>query len=132
MDKKPTTKNDLGVDCIDRAELLKAMDTWDKFGYSARYGLERLDKDDKGYVPYVHYDDMVICVKGMPSVIPQEPKIGRWIDKTHTSGCGITFIKFECSNCHKKIFDDMNVFAFNYCPLCGAKMESENAESEDK
>ena len=70
----PTTKNDLGVDCIDRAELLKAMDTWDKFGYTARYGLERLDKDDRGFVPYVHYEDMVKCVKGMPSVTPQEPK----------------------------------------------------------
>lgn len=72
----PTTKNDLGVDCIDRVGLLKAMDTWDKFGYSTRYGLERLDKNDKGFVPYVKYEDMVECVKGMPSVTPQEP---RWI-----------------------------------------------------
>ena len=71
--REPTTKNDLGVDCISRAELLKAMDTWDKFGYTAQYGLERLDKDDKGFVPYVKYDDMVNCVKGMPSVTPQEP-----------------------------------------------------------
>lgn len=63
---EPTTKNDLAVDLIDRAELLKAMDTWDKFGYSARYGLERLDKDDKDFVPYVKYDHMVNCVKGMP------------------------------------------------------------------
>lgn len=66
-------KNDLGVDCINRAELLKAMGTWDKFGYSARYGLERLDKDDKEYIAYVKYDDMVNCVKGMPSVTSQEP-----------------------------------------------------------
>jgi len=69
-------KNDLGVDCIDKAELLKAMDTWDKFGYTARYGLERLDKDDKGFVAYVKYEDMVNCVKNMPSTTPQEP---RWI-----------------------------------------------------
>ena len=69
----PTTKNDLGVDCISRAELLKAMDTWDKFGYTTRYGLERLDRDDKGFVPYVKYEDMVNCIKGMPSVTPQEP-----------------------------------------------------------
>ena len=69
--KEPTPKNNLGVDCIDRAELLKAIDTWDKFGYSTRYGLERLDKDDKGFVPYVKYDDMVNCVKGMSSVTSQ-------------------------------------------------------------
>lgn len=69
-DKEPTTKNDLGVDPIDRVELLKAMDTWDKFGYSTRYGLERLDKDDKNFVPYVKYDDMLKCVKGMSSVTP--------------------------------------------------------------
>jgi hypothetical protein len=73
---QPTTKNDLGVDCIDKAELLKAMYTWDKFGYTARYGLERLDKDDKDFVPYVKYDDMVNCVKNMPPATPQEP---RWI-----------------------------------------------------
>ena len=69
----PTTKNDLAVDCIDREELLKAMDTWDKFGYTVRYGLERLDKNDKDFVPYVKYADVVNCVKNMPSVTPQEP-----------------------------------------------------------
>jgi hypothetical protein len=70
-----TAKNDLGVDLISRAKLLKAMNTFDKFGYTARYGLERLDKDDKGFVPYVHYVDMVKCVNGMPSITPQEPRI---------------------------------------------------------
>lgn len=63
------------VDPIDRDELLKAMDTWDKFGYTTQYGLERLDKDDKNFVPYVKYDNMVNCVKGMSSVTPQP----RWI-----------------------------------------------------
>ena len=79
-----TTKNDLGVHCIDRAELLKAMDTWDKFGNDPNEGpipLRTPALQDR-YVPYVKYDDMVNCVKGMPSVIPympsatpQEPKI---------------------------------------------------------
>ena len=52
---------------ISREELLKAIDTLDKFGYSARYGLERLDKDDKDFVPYVKYDDVIKCIKGMGS-----------------------------------------------------------------
>lgn len=68
---QPTTKNNLAVDTIDRVELLRAMNTWDKFGYSSRYGLERLDIDDKGFVPYVKYDDMLKCVTGMTSVTPQ-------------------------------------------------------------
>ena len=75
------TKNDLGVDCIDRAELLKAMDTWDKFGYTETGCFVRAPKND--YVPYVHYDDMVNCVKGLPSVIPYMPSVTpqepRWI-----------------------------------------------------
>ena len=53
---------------IDADELLKAMDTWDKFGYSTRYGLERLDKDDKDFIPYVHYGDMLKAVNGMSTV----------------------------------------------------------------
>ena len=65
---KETTKNDLGVDCIDRAELLKAIDTWDKFGFEHT---GRFIREPKGnYVTYVQYDDMVNCVKGLPSVIP--------------------------------------------------------------
>lgn len=67
------TKNDLGVELIDRVELLKAMDTWDKFGYTETGCFVREPKGD--YVPYVHYEDMVNCVKGMPSVTPQEPRI---------------------------------------------------------
>lgn len=58
-------------DAISRAELLKAMDTYDKFGYAETGCFVREPKND--YVPYVHYEDMVNCVKGMPSVTPQEP-----------------------------------------------------------
>lgn len=70
QEQEPTTKNNLGVDCIDRAELLKAMDTWDKFGYTETGCFVREPKGN--YVPYVHYEDMVNCVKGMPSVIPEK------------------------------------------------------------
>lgn len=74
---KGTTKNDLGVNCVDIVELLKAMDTCDKFGNDPDEGLIPLRTPalrDR-YVPYVHYYDMVNCVKGMSSVTPQEPKI---------------------------------------------------------
>ena len=49
---------------IDANELLKAMDTWDKFGFSHSGAFVREPENDD-YVPYVHYDDMVKCVKGM-------------------------------------------------------------------
>lgn len=55
-------------DCISRAELLKAVDTWDKFGCDADTKLVPI-KDC--YVPYIHYDDVVKAIKGMPSIQPK-------------------------------------------------------------
>ena len=49
---------------IDANALLKAMDTWDKFGFSHSGEFVREPENDD-YVPYVHYEDMVKCVKGM-------------------------------------------------------------------
>lgn len=54
-------------DLISRSELLKAMDTWDKFGYDEHNRLIKIDRTNEEYVPYVHYEDMVKCVNGMPT-----------------------------------------------------------------
>ena len=129
-----TTKNDLVVDCIDRAELLKAMDTWDKFGYTTQFGLERLDKDDKDFVPYVRYGDMVKCVKRIPSVTPIRPK-GHWI-KIGDKGFGYSDIVIcKCSECEYQTefvgkFDGHNLVidterADNYCSNCGSDNRDE-------
>ena len=68
------------MDLIDREETLKAMDTWDKFGCDENCRLIPLRGiDENSYVPYVHYDDMVKAVKGMPSA----QKTGKWIEKPH-------------------------------------------------
>lgn len=119
LEQEPTTKNNLGVDCIDRAELLKAMDTWDKFGYTETGCFVRAPKND--CVPYVHYNDIVNCVKGMPSVTPQEPREGHWDIKDNMwwvcSACG----------CQTRMMKKYNVPRF--CPACGAKMV-EPQESE--
>ena len=56
-------------DLISRAEALEAMDTWDKFGCAPDGKLVRYD-DNKHYVPYVHYDDMVYVIKALPSAQP--------------------------------------------------------------
>lgn len=59
------TEQESCEDCISRAELLKAVDTWDKFGCDADTKLVPI-KDC--YVPYIHYDDVVKAIKGMPSI----------------------------------------------------------------
>lgn len=51
------------------------------------------------------------AVYELPSVNPQ-PKTGHWIE---------TWTGLWCSECNK----DVNSF-YNYCPNCGAKMESED------
>lgn len=57
------------TDAISREELLKAIDTWDKFGYTETGCFVREPKGD--YVPYIHYDDVIKSIKGMPPVTPQ-------------------------------------------------------------
>ena len=103
-------------DAISREELLKAIDTWDRFGVDDTNSLFRLDNLSlPHYVPYIHYDDVIKCIKGIPSVNPQEPKTGHWID--HQDG---RWIYAKCSECGT-VHDTQT----NYCPNCGAKMESE-------
>ena len=66
-------------DAISREELLKAIDTWDRFGVDDTNSLFRLDNLSlPHYVPYIHYDDVVKCIKGMPSIKPQEPSGDEW------------------------------------------------------
>lgn len=117
---QPTTKENLVVeDCISRAELLKAVDTWDKFGCDADSKLVPI-KDC--YVPYIHYDDVVKAIKGMPSI---QPKTGHW-KKTD-------FIdKVICDVCNKRVWDTFTdgVLNFQYCPNCGAKMLPTDSEKE--
>lgn len=53
-------------DLIDRQAAIDAMETWDKFGCDPDGKLVRYD-DDKHYIPYVHYEDMVHAIKHLPS-----------------------------------------------------------------
>ena len=95
-------------DAISRDELLKAIDTWDKFGCDAD---TKLVPYQDHYIPYIHYDDVVKCIKGMPSVTPK-PKTGHWID----TGSGQ-----ECSECGEVQYGYDN-FRF-YCANCGCRIE---------
>ena len=57
-------------------------------------------------------------VKALPSVTPKQ-KIGRWIDAESLDGA----LWHACSECGKTVY-----YKTNYCPNCGAKMESEVEE----
>lgn len=117
-DKEQIAKNDLGVDCIDRVELLKAMNTYDKFGNDSNERLVFLSTPalQDRYVPYVHYDEMVNCVKGMPAVTPQQPKAG-YISIDDAMSVFDDFMRGEVDE------DGMETFL---------KMLKDKAESEDK
>jgi hypothetical protein len=56
-----------------------------------------------------------------PSVTPTRKK-GKWINKSHTSDCGIKFVASECTCCGKKTFFDCDQLVYNYCPNCGSFM----------
>ena len=64
----------------------------------------------------------------LPSVNPTRPK-AKWIERDLESYNPITRDRkiYVCSNCHLGIDSSVNRFA-NYCPNCGAEMESEDKE----
>lgn len=77
-------------DCISRADILDAIETWDKFGVNAEQKLIRW-KDH--YVPYVHLDDVRNAIANMPSVTPSIPDV----ENNYNIGynCGYTDAMFD-------------------------------------
>ena len=98
--------------CLSENEILEAMDTWPKYGCMPDGRFIRLTKEnEKDYVPYVHYDDMVKVVKGIPSLDVAPVVHAHWIE--HEMYC-------ICNSCNA-----LATAYFNYCPFCGAKMDEE-------
>ena len=132
LEQEPTTKNDLSseleknskklekdfgeLDCISRADAIKAMQDKAK---------ELTNEDTINGLC-----GAVAILFDMPSVTPQEPKMGHWIDKQRLfESCSA-----ECSSCHKRSNGYLhdNGFSlvskyFDFCPKCG----SDNREVED-
>lgn len=115
--EEPTTKNDLGVDLISRADAIGCL-----------AGQIELSPSN---VASVH--EYLKCVDkrlhDLPSVTPQEPKTGHWISRWYA---GHDFRFHVCSECNEEFSCDMetgiSIDNYRYCPNCGAKM----AENEDK
>ena len=99
-------------------KILEAMDTWPKYGCNpdGRF-LELTKETEADYVPYVHYDDMVKVVKGIPS-LDVAPVIHAHKVRAHSQGGGTHWV--VCSHCEKPIdWQDA------YCKHCGAIMDEE-------
>lgn len=102
--KEPTTKNNLGVDYISRADARSLICKIDikhhMFGMSRKV-----------------FKDLYNGMDELPSVTPQEPRKGHWVHGEYCSECGCDVPAYIIDWKWKK---DMNA---KYCPNCGAKME---------
>ena len=102
---EPTTKNDLGVDCI--VDVLGSYTDLD--------------------IPYKHEIAENILTK-LSSVTSQEPRKGHWIDTNDNAF--VHFRVYKCSHCGATFCDyPKNIKKHKYCFDCGTKMV-EPQESE--
>jgi len=98
LDSIATTKNDLGVDCIDRAEVLKLMqDNWHT--HNGDWAMQE-SMDD---------------IRALPVVTPIRPK-GHWIPIYQ----GDEIIDYRCSECEFGNTFGKGTIGMNFCPRCGS------------
>lgn len=117
---------------IDADNTIKAMNTWDKFGVSSNGKIFHFRSYPRritdNYIPYVKYDDMINCVRNMPSADVRENVYGNWIRvKYYRPSTGSYDIEMgKCSNCSYEYSYDVETGVsykeYNFCPNCGAKM----------
>lgn len=88
--EEPTTKNDLGVDCISRDSAIKALD-YDIKSFEFKPGVSKY-MDDIAKLLNTIYETQVNNIKALPSVTPQEPILNKIRDqlRSHLRGVEIT------------------------------------------
>lgn len=120
LEQEPTTKNDLGIDCISRADARKAIIDHQ---YSANF-CEEHNIDHS-----INTGMALIALSDLPSVTPQEPKTGHWKAFIHNAYHGIDedgepiwreVTVYHCSQCNRR-----TVIKEKFCPNCGADMRGE-------
>lgn len=84
--------------------------------------------DEIEFTPFDDYSDYLMIrekIEALPPVKPQEPKTGHWVkhDASHSMyyDCSLCGCVAPCTETADKILWKMA----NYCPDCGARMESE-------
>lgn len=72
------------------------------------------------YFGYENVENFKVKINKLPPINPQEPKIGHWIEHNAKT--------YECSECHnnKSLYAS---YKTDYCPDCGARMESEDKDA---
>lgn len=116
LEQEPSNKNNLGVDYVARQDVERYIEGFVN-EYTSTKELEFINLELDG-------------LKHLPSVTPIRPK-GHWINKQRLfDSCSA-----ECSSCHKRSNGYMHDNGFSlesnyndFCPNCGAKMESEVEE----
>lgn len=106
LEQDPTTKNNLGVDCVARQDVERFIEGFIN-EYTPEEELEFINLELDG-------------LKHLPPATPQEPKTGHWNDIPK-----YTDIAWQCSEC-----EHFTTLKHSYCPNCGARMV-EPRESED-
>ena len=113
---QPTTKNDLGVDCISRQEVLN---------------IAKASKSN-----WIDNSILFKRVNELPSITPQEPRKGHWIGNYQVDfgewqeydvklSDGFVTDNCHCSECGEELLSgDRGMF----CPYCGADMRAEVEE----
>lgn len=105
-------------DAIDRAEAMTEIMMF--------AGNVKPDEEDV----YLKVSDAVQLLRELPSVTPK-PKMGRWIYIQYDGNPRIG--NWKCSLCMRNVMFGQNQNdkpLYNYCPNCGAKMESEERNEE--
>ena len=122
-------------DLISRSELLKAMDTWDKFGYDEHNSLIKIDRTNEEYAPYVHYEDMVKCVNDMPTAYSVDVVVEELSDDVcewRLCDEEANVYDTSCRNPHILIEGTPIDNNYEYCPYCGKKIKAvEQMDEED-
>ena len=118
--KEPTTKNDLGVDCIDRAQAQTEIEM-----NASRYTIAK----ERGGIGQVEWSDQLIkvsdavdIIRNLPAVTPQEPKEKcKWIKYDYRT----IFPKDHISVDSPFWRIPENRVEILYCPHCGKEIEVE-------
>jgi len=99
-----TTKNDLAVDCISRAEAIKCLEC--DFDITGKENMKTV----VNYINSAH--DKIV---NLPSVTPIRPK-GHWIPIYQ----GDEIIDYRCSECEFGNTFGKGTIGMNFCPRCGS------------